>query len=951
MIFTSITIDYLNQLIRTAFSSVESILTELRSIGESFGATVSQRTTPLVMSFPDTRPFDLIQASEGISQASKLLLARSSQLRGAALVVHQADTLDDALLAMQTARFLISAPFGAHVTREGKSALRDFFKFPDTQDLSCLQMTSCLSAIGDADASVLSNRPLFSQNLEKACARISLPGTRAVFIDAGKACRSISLVEKLLRKMAPGIRIITLGAPRKDAEEFSPFTQAISDDFIETVVDSARTGSADILADLRPAFRLAASSRLSGRLPESVVRGVTEFINLLLDSLDGEATIILCDSPERFSTEALELIGTRLARGRGQEQYLVLSSLPPPPFWSGPWLHCISTPVPSDKDTRLVTTALVESALGSSGEKIRQGLSRRFKALASDTTATPGDSGLMEALGLLPKEARLYLYELILAENALDPDELAAFSFKLGLLPRGEALLQDLLKCAGLVDPENTRLPYNPLDARIIESAIGTEMCALLHKTYISCLIDRYRTGTILPSTVFLSRIGEGIQTASITFDCLFNDALRQDSKKPDDTSFLSLPSTCILDFWTALTTRNAAAAEGAIAMASKAEPGPHGATILALMRTELAYAEGNIEGTALGARSALLAHSSDSPPKLEARAHRMMGMTALASERYADASDYLSNAHELAETAGDHYERMMSAYAKAITEFMTGSLVKATLAADQAALSARNIFRMDGLAAVESLKGRVDLELGDYDKAVERYRKLEELGKTFDLAGVPARARIWQGRALAYEHDFNTAVSLLEAEAEDTEARIFLGELELLRGRPREARIWLDKPVRELILEEVPRAGNKRPFRPSDRFEWSSPFAEIEGRCIEFSADNATLADLELALTLFAIGLDEQDPACAEGLHNLTRSRRAAKANPGMGTYCFLCYLLEEHLPDPPVDKLTVLSRAFKVLQQRAGRIESRVQREKYMEKNRWNQRLLEAARTHKFI
>ncbi|MGD9938467.1 MAG: tetratricopeptide repeat protein [Clostridia bacterium] len=951
MIFTSITIDYLNQLIRTGYTGAESILTELRTIGESFGASVSQRTSPLIMSFPDTRPYDLIQASEGISQTARILLSRASQLRGAALVVHQADSLDNAFPAMQTARFTINTIFGVQVTREGGYALRDYFHLSDSQELSSLQTTSYLSAIGNADASTLSDRPQFAEALGKACARIVRSDSRAVFIDAGHACRSAQSIERLLATMTPDSRIVNLGAPRTEPEEFSPFTQAISQELIEAAINSAASSTAARLSDLRSAFKLAASSRLSGSLPASAVHGVTEFINLLFDSMGAETPLLLCNSPERFSPEAVEIIGRRLADGRGQERYIILSSVEPPPSWCGSWLHRLALPVPADRDLRPSATALVEAALGNCGDEIRFSLTKRFHVLATDTSVEPGNAGLSEALDLLPREASLYLHELILAENVLEPEELSAFSGKLGLLPKGEALLQDLLKKAGLVDPADTRLPYAPMDANLVAASAGSETGTLLRNTYLSCLIDRYRAGSIRPSTNFLAQVGEQAQTASITFDCLFDDALRPDSNRPADTSFLSAPSACILDFWTALTCGDAETARAALARSAKSSEGPHAATIQALMRTELAYAEGNIEDTALGARSALLSHSKDSPPKLEARAHRMMGLTALASERYADASDYLSNAQELAETAGDHYERMMSAYAKAITEFMTGSLVRSTSAADQAAVSAGYLFRMDGLGAIESLRGRIDLELGDYDKAAERYSRLEALGTKYSLPGVPARARIWQGRALAYAGDFSSAERILEPEAADTEARIFLGEMAILRGRPRDARTWLDRPVRQAFPDEEPTPVRQRPFRPSDRFEWSSPFAEIEGRCIDFASGDTPLADLELALTLFATGLDERDAGCAESLHNLTRSRRAAKANPGMGTYCFFCYLLEERLPDPPVDKVTVLSRAFKVLQQRAGRIENRIQREQYMEKNVWNRRLLEAARTHKFI
>ena len=436
MIFISITIDYLNQLIRTAYPGVESILTELHRIGEAFGATVSQRTTPMIMSFPDSRPFDLIQASEGISQTVKLLTAQTSHLRGAALIVHQADTLDDALVPMQTARHTVTTTFGAQVTREGKYALRDYFKFSDTDDFSSMHLPSYRSALGDADASVLSDRPFLAETLKKAYTQLAGSGTKAVFINAGKACRSVRSIENVLVSLAPGARIINLSASRTAPEEFSPFTKALTDDLIDFIIGSAGTASADLLAELRPAFKLAASSRLSGRLPQSIAWGAREFINLLLDSAPGEATLFLCDSPEWFSAEALELVGKRLATGRGSERYMILSSQEPPPSWNGQWLQRFSVPVRPDKDRSSLRSGLIKSALGTCGEEIRSGLAKRFKALIIDTMADSSDSGLADTLYLLPKEARLYLYELILAESVLDREEFAAFSSKLGLLDR-----------------------------------------------------------------------------------------------------------------------------------------------------------------------------------------------------------------------------------------------------------------------------------------------------------------------------------------------------------------------------------------------------------------------------------------------------------------------------------------------------------------------------------
>jgi tetratricopeptide (TPR) repeat protein len=336
-----------------------------------------------------------------------------------------------------------------------------------------------------------------------------------------------------------------------------------------------------------------------------------------------------------------------------------------------------------------------------------------------------------------------------------------------------------------------------------------------------------------------------------------------------------------------------------------------------------------------------MLALGKGAPPKLEARSQRMMGLSALALDRHAEAADYLTNAQELSESAGDEYERMMAAYTKAIVEFLSGALVKSLKALNCAEESAARLFRMDIRAAIDALRGRIDLELGSYDEAARRFTSLAELANQYSIPGAEQRAGIWRARAMSYAGEFDNAALLLEENSADAEARVFRGELEILRGRPRDARTWLDTPENPLLHS----------FDPPDSISWDSLFSEFEGRCIGFDAANTPLAVFRTALALFAQGLDERNPACAVSLHALTRSEHGSKNDPGMGTYSFFCYLLEERLQEPPVDKQTVLSRSFKILQQRAGRIENRAQRALYMEKNAWNKRLIEAARTHKFI
>ncbi|HPB65223.1 MAG TPA: hypothetical protein PLW80_01595, partial [Spirochaetales bacterium] len=555
-------------------------------------------------------------------------------------------------------------------------------------------------------------------------------------------------------------------------------------------------------------------------------------------------------------------------------------------------------------------------------------------------------SGLAGLLEALPMEAFAYLYTIIIAENELSADELAHFVSGLGLGRAGAAVLRRLLVQAGLVDPFDPRTPVEPLSAEELAGVIGDDVAESLRASLSRYLVGLYRSGRIRASLGFLRRVGERQDDERLICDCLFEDAMRPDKPLSDEPTFLSPSSAAVNRFWTALVARDRIASEAAAVAADERLAGPRAQAMKALVKSELAYACGDAERASKGAREAMLALGKGAPPRLEARSQRLMGLASLALDRHTEAADYLTNAQELSESAGIEYERMMAAYAKAVVDFLSGAIGRSLKILLHAEEASSRLFRMDVKAAIESLRGRIDLELGAYDEAARRFGALAETATAYGMGEAAKRARIWGARAVAYAGGYDVAAGVLEAEAAagerpDPEAMVFRGELELLRGRPHEARAWLSAP------EEPP----PRAFDPADSFDWSCLFSEMEGRSVGFEAADAPLSQLRTSLELFARGLDERDASCAVKLHELTRSERGAGNNPGMGTYGFFCYLLEERLPSPPVDKQTVLSRSFKLLQQRAGRIEERSQRALYMEKNIWNRRLIEAARLHKFI
>ncbi|HUW68807.1 MAG TPA: hypothetical protein VMX33_01120 [bacterium] len=925
MVYCCITIDFLSQLERAGAGEVVSFVHSLEAAASAFGARTSGRKNPVVVGFRLEGAFDGLQAAESLRRIHRSVIDNQRFLRGVGMAVHEAESEEEALVFATAARYHQEESYGCTFSPEAMAALSSWFTFPTDGWIEPVYGT----AMTGVEARHLSARPRLMQTAAKAVAQSTLGGPRLIHLEAGPGIRFVDDIARAV--VGPEQTVLVIDGTTTRSLPFSPV--------IETIARLPIADEAVPLSDHDDsAFQYILASAYAGGAPVSMTKGCESYLQRRLDEFGSKGGLVVVNAPESMSIEAVSLFADRLGSGRGSERYLTIADGPIPETLAGVWAARVPLGV-ADSDDR---AASVNAALAAAGGSVRDALSIRFAAVAgSGIAATSTDAGVSEVLGLLPREVSLYLYALVTAGYELAPVEFSEFLGGLGLRPEGEALILGLLADAGLVAPDANHALLPPLPIEPVAAAIGSELSDMITQRFLAFLIGLYTRGRIKPSMGFLRHVGERQDNERLLFDCVFADALRPDGIRTTDTGFLSASTGTLYRFWTALIAGDRPACESVAAGIEERISGPRARAVRALIRAELAYAIGDAEKASKGAREAMLDLGKHAPPKLEARSQRMMGLASLALDRHAEASDYLTNAQELAEGCGDDYERMMAAYAKAVVEFLSGGLVRSAQSADCATTSAIRLFRMDMLTAIDALGGRIDLELGLYDEAVRRFAALGERASRYGVRGAERRATIWRARALAYAGEFDEGATLLELAAEDPEARVFRGELEILRGRPREARTWLDEPVEPVA----------RPFGPPDSIDWSSLFSEIEGRSIRFESADAPLAELRSALGLFARGLDERDPHCAVQLHDLTRADRGSRINPAIGTYSFFCYLLEERLPEPPVDKQTVLSRAFKTLQQRAGRIEDRAQRAFYMEKNAWNKRLLEAARTHKFI
>lgn len=929
MLYCCVTIDYLSQLERSGVHEVDQLLRELKEGSSSLGAALGSRKNPLVIGLETSGPFAKIQAAETLRRCVASLDRHAPALRGVTVCVHEADSVAEALDIAASARYADVSERSFHFSPGAQSSLANYFPFRGQAWVEPYHSTR----LADADAGRLLSRPRLDETIDRALAIAAKKGPRLVHVDTGPG--PLNVEGLAIAGGQESERSLTLRSALKRPIAYSPLVEAIAAygaSLGAIGADGAASRGDGQKDEDEPAFEFVLASSFSLGIPESVARGCEAYMGRWLDAFgDG---IVVCEEPKGFSAEATAFLASRLAEKRGSERYLTLADGALPDALAGPWAARVPSGVTNldDRD------AAVAEALGACEGETRQRLSARFRAMCGAEGVSMDQTGL---LSLLPAEAAIYLYALAASGNELSAAEFTRFVEGMGLSRSGEALILDMLKRSGYAQGSEPAAPVGPIDASALASLAGADQAAAVDALMADFIVGLYRSRRVRPSLGLLERVGERQLDERLLYDCLFEDATRRHGARRPDLGFLSSSSASVFRFWAALTAKDRESSEREAAEAAANIQGPRAESVKSLVKAELAYATGQAADAGKAARAALLASGKEAPPKLEARSQRMMGLSALALGKHAEASDYFTNAQELSEHAGDEYERMLAAYAKALVEFLWGALVRSGKALDCADESATKIYDVEAKAAVEALRGRIEMELGSYEDAAERYAALEAKASDAGLSEAARRASIWRGRALAYARDYEGAVELLDAQSGDLEADAFRGELEILRGRPRDARRWLEAEVAAL----------ERPFCPPDSFDWSSLIGEVEGRAMGFNEGGVPLSTFRLALSLFAAGLDERDPECAVKLHALSRSELASKTDPSAGTYSFFCYLLEERLAEPPVDKQTVLSRAFKTLQQRAGRIENRAQRGLYMERNSWNGRLLEAARTHKFI
>ena len=136
--------------------------------------------------------------------------------------------------------------------------------------------------------------------------------------------------------------------------------------------------------------------------------------------------------------------------------------------------------------------------------------------------------------------------------------------------------------------------------------------------------------------------------------------------------------------------------------------------------------------------------------------------------------------------------------------------------------------------------------------------------------------------------------------------------------------------------------------FPPPHGGRWRDGFLALEGRCFSLARSGTCLQRQLAALRGHLLARRGSGSEAVRELGELVRGVRPADNDPSLPLYLFLYAdaLPEESGED---DKVTVLAKALKGLQERASRIDAPAERSAFLRANRWNRTIMEEARARR--
>jgi tetratricopeptide (TPR) repeat protein len=566
----------------------------------------------------------------------------------------------------------------------------------------------------------------------------------------------------------------------------------------------------------------------------------------------------------------------------------------------------------------------------------------------------------------------LLLYALYLAGGLLDHAGFLVFLAEVGLdVAAAERTLAGLL-VSGLMMEEGSLIPRFPALRRKLEELLGADGRGLRDRFVVHLMglwtAGRYRHPVLL--FTFLARNGRTDLALQILPYII--------RRKLDENDIAGARTFCdprALSFAVAATPEqarelevvtvagrlraallagDAQAADVAQAEAQRSAAGnPRGAlhSEVHIERAKCFLSTGNAAAALDELKQALLLHQEAREERGEAEGvqrgeracYLWLGATMLAEGRLHEAVEYLALSERFCHVAGDAPAALWTQVYLAECLFIDGRYTQCLAVVEQGLERARLLYRREVDLFLLFLKARTLFQVGSYDACSLCLQQCLCTATLYSVDAALPVLRAWLGRTLVNLGEPASGIRLLLNLPESREVLFFLAEGALFSSSLQDASRYLE---RGLAFE-----GEFR-FPSPEGISWRDGFGAIEGRCFPLSRGDAFLRRSLAGLRAYLLGLRGFREDAIRELHQLTRGEKSLEVDPLVSWFHFLyARVLPEAGSEETDDKVTVLSKSLKGLQERASRIDGPAERHSYLWRNRWNRMVMEEARERKLV
>jgi tetratricopeptide (TPR) repeat protein len=564
---------------------------------------------------------------------------------------------------------------------------------------------------------------------------------------------------------------------------------------------------------------------------------------------------------------------------------------------------------------------------------------RRGSDVAAEGEEPPAfgpEDAPVKAFGLLDESSRALFYRISLSRTCVDLKTRKEFIYAKNP-SRGETfiLIQQLYQCGFIGSTRKLDVVFPEFE--FLPDHAREESAAALEAEYAEFLMSR------LPAIPFAF--------SSTAFDYVeglgrkISPALRFAASLGDIRSGSGVGNSTSLRVYEALFRGNREGAKLALPVLDEeasriAGNGDEG--IAELIRAIDSYADRDMERALAHAKSALLRLQSADFSELYAFANRVMGLIMLATGHRNEALEYAEIAIQLSEKADDRFEQLYGILFEVYALYGSGNYSKAFRSVEKGRSVALSVVSKEWEILFDFLEGRFLFDLGDYPEARAALSSGLGICEEYGLPSFHDELAAWLCRVDAFEGTAPYSVAALTALPETAERLFFRAEA-LYLSQDLEGALSCVERAKTLV--NVPR------YYSPEFIGWADGFDILENRAISFADERSCLARLVDAFQDFLLG-QKNDSSMGRSENELAVDSRASELDP----YNHLRYLWRYLvlMKDPgsdSVDRMTILSKAFKYMQQRASGNDAIKEKNDFIYRNYWNLQLVQAARGNKLL